>query len=1160
MELAMRIAAFLACTLTAASASAQTLDRNFDADRNGPWTVAPLVVGGDACDPRGVVVHEGAPHVACKVPLEGPPRGGALLRVDGAAATPVATLDDDPSLIAEIDGALLIGTKGTVTNADPQVLALEGGGWRTLHDVAFGAEIRALAQHRGELHVATKSDGVFVIRDRGLVRVGARATTVPEGYQWSPVGDWTVDVHDAALGGDQLVAVGKDLRVRRWDGAAWADLGNVAEATYGDGGVPVTFLREPKAVAVGADGTIYAGTKGMAGSAEGKDVGAVWRWDGTGWLRLGTAAMKKEVKRLVVAGGALWAGTNESGVWRWDGAAWIDTSAGLPAETDGKVKGERLSLGADGALYVAIKNSVLRRALTGETWTEVGFFPNGEEATSTLIDQAGALWVGAKVGASGGAVYRRDGATWTQLGTDLAREVKQLVQTASGDLYAVLGGGAGAARWTGTAWVSVLGNLSGDASDFKGMLLVSDVDLVAVTKVGLQRGAFQREPLEIIESALRNLDLGGLVALGDQLFAITKQDGVLRVAADASGDDGQWWVAGANGVPGVELTTAAVVDRRVFVIAKRLLYAASLGADGRLQATAFGANPGKATLDGNGDLVFTGETEFTAVAAHGDRVFAGTKDGLFVSDDGGLRWELFNGPAEIKALTIADGVLRALIVATTVPDPVGAPTVSVKTAAVWSRDLMVVDEPTPPDDDGGGCSTSSAPGAGLIALVGLAFFPVLLRRRERAAGKPKSWLHWSRTVHTWAGVVLALFVFVEGCTGLFLLHKDDLPGLADTPLPFGGEGGREARLEQATLDPADPTHLIAATRDRVVHSRDGGGTWAPVSPHSGFDKIEALAVAAGAIWVGHGDGLARCSIDGATCAAVDLQVADRPEVRAIVATGDRLIVALHRHGVRISDDGGARWRDATATLWTDPRGRDGKGEHHAHGVAVVGQTLWLATSAGLFRSSGDGWTAAGLAGRDLEDVVLTADGAVWVTTHEPSALFVSRDGGVAWREVPAPGELHEGSLVADPTARDRIVVAGKAALLTTTTDGGLTTAAAPALSGKGSLGVAAAGDRLIAFGGSRLATMTAGAWQVAAPVAVVTGRKPLTIGKFLDGLHTGALFGHALWIVYDVGAISMMLFVITGLHMWVAPILVKRRKRAKQAAKAAPRSADGSAS
>jgi hypothetical protein len=40
----------------------------------------------------------------------------------------------------------------------------------------------------------------------------------------------------------------------------------------------------------------------------------------------------------------------------------------------------------------------------------------------------------------------------------------------------------------------------------------------------------------------------------------------------------------------------------------------------------------------------------------------------------------------------------------------------------------------------------------------------------------------------------------------------------------------------------------------------------------------------------------------------------------------------------------------------------------------------------------------------------------------------------------------------------------------------------------------------------------------------------------------------------------MMLFVITGLHMWVAPILVKRRKRAKQAAKAAPRSADGSAS
>jgi hypothetical protein len=1150
----MRTPAFLLGVLTcivAAPAAAQVLQRDFDGARNGPWSVTRLAVGDASCDPRSVVLHDGAPHLACKVPLDGPPAGGAVLRVEGGRATVVGgVLDDDPAMLTVVDGALLVATKGSAGRAVPRVLRLDGGAWRQVHDQPLGAEVRAVAAHDGGLAIATKSDGVYRLDGGALHRVGARTRIVPDGYVWSSLGDWTPDVHDATIDGATVVATGKDLRVRRWDGVAWSDLGNLAEAVYDGGAVPTSFLREPKSVAIGPDGVLYAGTKGMAGSPEGKDVGAVWRWDGTTWTRLGSAVLRKEVKRIVALGGALWVGTNESGVWRWDGAEWVAASDGLPADDDGKIKGERLALGIDGALYAGVGNAVLRRAPGDAAWTEVGFFPNGEEVTSVLVDGGGTMWVGAKVGTGSGAVYQRVGDGWRQLGGDLAREVKHLVRTGADEVYAVMGGGAGAARWDGAAWVSVLGNLTGDASDFKALLMITDVDMVAVTKVGLQRGAFQRQPLEIVESPLRNLDIGGMVAIGADLFVATKQDGVLRLAADPQGDDGRWWLPGSAGLPDVELTGIVALGARIVVIGKRLLYDAAVGADHQLQATALGANTGKAALDGNGSLVFVGETEFTAVASHGDRLFAGTKDGLFASSNGGNTWELFNGPAEVKSLTIVGDQLHALVVSRVVPDPVGAPTVEVQASALWTRDLAVESSPEPPADDGG-CATSSGAGVGVILLVGLALFPVWMRRSGKG-GKPRSWLSWSRTMHTWAGIGLGLVILVEGCTGLFLLHEDDVPGLAKAPLPFTGDPGRPATLERVALDPGDPAHLVAASQDRVVHSRDGGATWSVVSPTSGFDGVDALTVAAGALWVGDEQRLARCTLDGAACAAVDLGVDGRAEVRAVTAVGDRLIVALHRHGVRVSDDGGSTWSDASADLWRDPRALDDKGEHHVHGVARSGATLWVATSAGLFRSDGDGWAVAGLAGRDLDGVVVTGDGALWVTARKPApGLLVSRDGGVAWRAIALDGEPREGGLVAAPGTSDRVLVATKDAVYAAGPDGAVPVVLP--LPARGVTALATAGDRAVAARGDRVALLGASGWQrAAAPVVIAGGQKPMTVGKFLDELHTGALFGHALWVVYDLGALAMILFVFTGVHLWITPLLVKRRKRAKQAAKAAP--------
>lgn len=116
-----------------------------------------------------------------------------------------------------------------------------------------------------------------------------------------------------------------------------------------------------------------------------------------------------------------------------------------------------------------------------------------------------------------------------------------------------------------------------------------------------------------------------------------------------------------------------------------------------------------------------------------------------------------------------------------------------------------------------------------------------------------------------------------------------------------------------------------------------------------------------------------------------------------------MLVAIHRYGVFASDDGRASWRELTARLWADPRARDPKGEVHAHGLAVDGDALLVATSAGLFRTTENGDSRpAGLAGLELEKVVVASDGAIWVTPGEDAhaALLVSSDRGIARDAVP----------------------------------------------------------------------------------------------------------------------------------------------------------------
>ena len=76
---------------------------------------------------------------------------------------------------------------------------------------------------------------------------------------------------------------------------------------------------------------------------------------------------------------------------------------------------------------------------------------------------------------------------------------------------------------------------------------------------------------------------------------------------------------------------------------------------------------------------------------------------------------------------------------------------------------------------------------------------------------------------------------------------------------------------------------------------------------------------------------------------------------------------------------------------------------------------------------------------------------------------------------------------------------------------------------------------------------------MAALTAVAAGaHREMTLEKYLTDLHTGKLFGDLFWPLYDLTAIAIVLFVGTGLYIWIYPTLAKRRKRRRAAVPGRP--------
>ncbi len=253
------------------------------------------------------------------------------------------------------------------------------------------------------------------------------------------------------------------------------------------------------------------------------------------------------------------------------------------------------------------------------------------------------------------------------------------------------------------------------------------------------------------------------------------------------------------------------------------------------------------------------------------------------------------------------------------------------------------------------------------------------------------------------------------------------------------------------------------------------------------------------------------------------------------------------------------------------KAQDVKALATAHSVNAAGPVV-IGTKAGLYQASGtEVAPMASLAGQP-EVTALWLGEERWLA-GTPRGLFSSTDHGESWDTV-TDGPWGDAKrarvnvLAASPVSSDTIYAGTKMGVYRSI-DGGvhwddLSARLADAASRGGDdeemekkqdvMTIAFAHDHpaTVLFGSHRglyryesdedrlsMVDLSATMAAVAAP--------PMTLAKYLNDLHTGKLFAHKLWLVYDAIAIGLVLFVATGLYIWIYPKSVKWKKEREQA-------------
>lgn len=238
----------------------------------------------------------------------------------------------------------------------------------------------------------------------------------------------------------------------------------------------------------------------------------------------------------------------------------------------------------------------------------------------------------------------------------------------------------------------------------------------------------------------------------------------------------------------------------------------------------------------------------------------------------------------------------------------------------------------------------------------------------------------------------------------------------------------------------------------------------------------------------------------------------------------------------------------------------------AFAAGPTADSILVGTKAGVSRGESIGFKPMGLPGGRVEVTAILLGDDRWLV-GSTTGLFQSRDRGATWEAV-AQGPWNQArrtkvnTLVAAPASAD-LIYAGTKMGLYRTTDGGATWESlndrvrpvlSPADDGEDmekalevmAIAFVAAQPNILLLGTHHgLYRFDARDGKVS-PLnldSAVAGLPPprMSLAKYFNDLHTGKLFAHKLWIAYDLVAIGLVMFVATGVYIWLYPKLRRRQ-------------------
>ncbi len=223
----------------------------------------------------------------------------------------------------------------------------------------------------------------------------------------------------------------------------------------------------------------------------------------------------------------------------------------------------------------------------------------------------------------------------------------------------------------------------------------------------------------------------------------------------------------------------------------------------------------------------------------------------------------------------------------------------------------------------------------------------------------------------------------------------------------------------------------------------------------------------------------------------------------------------------------------------------------------VSPDVLVGTKAGLYAWRDGRWTSVPSLPNQLEVTALLLMKSRWLIGTQ-QGLYTSTDAGETWTPHPGP----DGTAMGKITTLQRnghgstTLYAGSKTGAYASTDGGEHWRSLAGESG------AAAGLRTeissiaidperpdhVFFGTKhgiyRYHSGTGAVETIAfAPLQILLAAQPtpMALDAYLNDLHTGKLFGDKLWSLYDLTAIGLVLFVGTGVYMWIYPKLRRRQ-------------------